>query len=279
MIGSRLVERLKGSIESLTPSSKELDLTTDSNITSYFCNHPEIKIVIHLAAFTNVSESQKQNGDKTSPCYQLNVLGTRNLVNQIKEKNIYMIHVSTDMVFPGDATDPGPYAEDHLVYPDPNRLTWYGYTKALAEQTVISNLPSAAIVRLIYPVLAQNDLKSDYLRAPLAYYAAHQHLYPIFIDQWMNLTDVDEFILVIEKLLENNPSGIYHASSSDITTPYKIMVRLFDLVYGHHNMVKAGSLIATRYFQFGGLLNQQTKQSLGISFSSSNEIIDRFYRK
>lgn len=279
MIGSRLVKKLKESIESLTPSSKELDLTVDSSITSYFCNHPEIRIVIHLAAYTNVSESQKQNSEETSPCYQLNVLGTKNLVGQIRNNNIYMIHVSTDMVFPGDAIDPGPYTEDHLVYPDLNRLTWYGYTKALAEQTVMSNLPSAAVVRLIYPVLAQTDLKSDYLRAPLVYYATHQHLYPIFADQWMNITDVDEFALVIDKLLEKNLSGIFHASSSDITTPYKIMVRLFDLVYGHHNMIKPGSLTATRYPQFGGLLNQQTGQSLGICFSSSNEIIDRFYRK
>ena len=277
MVGSRFVETYPDCKNLLTPDLDVFDLTRPESVAAYFSDHSGIGAVINLAAYTNVSEGQKQKGDKASLCYQLNVVGTQNLVDQIKDKDVYLIHISTDMVFPGDAADPGPYAEDHPINPDENRLTWYGYTKALAERIVTSTLPFTAILRLIYPVVAKYDLKLDYLRAPLAYYEKNHSLYPIFTDQQMNISAVDEICLALSQLLARRPSGVFHAGSSDITTPYQVMVQLFDLVSGHHDMVKPGKTDPTRYPQFGGLLNQETEKRLGIHFSSTKEIIDRLY--
>lgn len=285
MVGSRFVETYKDRENLLTPDLDVFELTRPESVAAYFADHPDIGAVIHLAAFTNVSEGQKQKGDKVSLCYQLNVVGTQNLVDQIKDRDIYLIHISTDMVFPGDVADPGPYAEDHLVEADVNRLTWYGYTKALAERIITSTLPSAAILRLIYPVVANYDLKLDYLRAPLAYFEKNQTVYPIFTDQQMNITPVDEICLCLKELLARRLSGIFHAGSSDITTPYEIMVRLFDAVYGRHDMIKAGSLTEflkaqtdpTRYSKFGGLLVEKTEKVLGLKYSATEKIIAKLY--
>lgn len=277
MVGSRFVETFKEPAKLLTPDLDVFDLTRPESLVAYFSDHPDIGAVIHLAAYTAVSEAQKQKGDKASPCYQLNVVGSQNLIDQIKDKDIYLIHISTDMVFPGDTADPGPYTEDHPISTDTSRLTWYGYTKALAERIVTSILPSAAILRLIYPVVANHEPKLDYLRAPLAYYEKNHSLYPIFTDQQMNISDVDEICAILNCLLEKQPAGIFHAGSSDITTPYEIMTRLFDLVYGHHDLIKPGTVDPTRYPQFGGLTNKETENRLGVHFSSSSEIIVRLY--
>ena len=277
MVGSRFVETYPDCKNLLTPDLDVFDLTRPESVAAYFSDHSGIGAVINLAAYTNVSEGQKQKGDKASLCYQLNVVGTQNLVDQIKDKDVYLIHISTDMVFPGDAADPGPYAEDHPINPDENRLTWYGYTKALAERIVTSTLPSTAILRLIYPVVASYELKLDYLRAPLAYYEKNHSLYPIFTDQQMNISAVDEICLALSQLLARRPSGVFHAGSTDITTPYEIMTQLFDLVYGRHDMVKPGTVDPGRYPQFGGLLNKETEKRLGIHFSTSSEIITRLY--
>lgn len=287
MVGSRFVESYPHPEELSTPDSTEFNLMSVENVATYFADHPEITVVVNFAAYTNVSEAQKQKDDKASLCYQINIVGTQNLLDQIKDKDIYLIHISTDMVFPGDDADPGPYSENHPLNPDPVRLTWYGYTKALAEQAVTKTLPTAVILRLIYPVVKSSDRKLDYLRAPLAHFEAKQSLYPIFTDQQMNISDVDEICQVLNELLSRRLSGIFHAGSSDITTPYEIMTRLFDLVYGHHNMVKPGSLAEflktqsdpTRYPMFGGLLNHRTQELLGVRFSSSAAIISRLYRK
>lgn len=287
MVGSRFVETFDQPAKLLTPDLDVFDMTRPESLTAYFSDHPDIGAVIHSAAYTNVSEGEKQKGDKASLCYQLNVVGTQNLLDQIKDQNIYLIHISTDMVFPGDEADPGPHAEDHPVEADVNRLTWYGYTKALAERIVTNTLPGAAILRLIYPVVKEYALKADYLRAPLAHYEAKKTLYPIFTDQQMNISDVDEICQVLNELLSRRLSGIFHAGSSDITTPYQIMTQLFDLVYGRHDMVKPGGLDdflktvsnPTRYPRFGGLLNHQTQELLGVKFSSSAATISRLYRK
>jgi len=277
MVGSRFVETYSPPENLLTPDHGVFDLTRPGSVTAYFSDHSDIGVVINLAAYTNVSEGQKQKGDKASLCYQLNVVGTQNLVDQIKDKDIYLIHISTDMVFPGDSADPGPYSEDHPVNADESRPTWYGYTKALAERIVTSSLPSTAILRLIYPVVASYKLKLDYLRAPLAYYEKNHSLYPIFTDQQMNISAVDEICLALSQLLARRPSGVFHAGSTDITTPYEIMTQLFDLVYGRHDMVKPGTVDPGRYPQFGGLLNKETEKRLGIHFSTSSEIITRLY--
>src|SRR3989344_5163488 len=214
MVGSRFVETYPDRKNLLTPDLDVFDLTRPESVSAYFSNHSDITAVINLAAYTNVSEGQKQKGDKASLCYQLNVVGTQNLIDQIKDKDVYLIHISTDMVFPGDAADPGPYAEDHPLNPDENRLTWYGYTKALAERLVTASLPSAAILRLIYPVVKEYAIKADYLRSPLAYYEKNQALYPIFTDQHMNISDIDEICLILNQLLGRRLAGVFHAGSS-----------------------------------------------------------------
>lgn len=277
MVGGRFVETYKDPENLLTPDLDVFDMTQPESVANYFSTHPEIGTVINLAAYTNVSEAQKQKGDINSLCYQINVVGTENLVDQIKDKEIYLIYISTDMVFPGDAVDQGPYAEDHPLNPDQKRLTWYGYTKALAEKLVRESLPNAAILRLIYPVVAKYDLKPDYLRAPLAYYEKNHSLYPIFTDQQMNISDVDEICYALNVLINQRLSDIFHIGSSDITTPYQIMTQLFDLVHGNHDMIKPGTVDPTRYPQFGGLLNKETEKRLQIHFSSSSEIVTRLY--
>ena len=277
MVGGRFVETFPEPDQLLTPDLDIFDLTRPESVAVFFSDHLNIGAVINFAAYTNVSEAQKQKGDKASPCYQLNVVGTQNLIDQIEDKDIYLIHISTDMVFPGEVVDPGPYAENHPVNPDQNRLTWYGHTKALAERIVTSGLPSAAILRLIYPVVKKYDPKLDYLRAPLAYYEKNHSLYPIFTDQQMNISDIYEICLALNQLLVRHSSGVFHVGSSDIITPYQIMVQLFDLVYGNYDMIKPGSVDTTRYPQFGGLLNKETEKRLGILFSSSNEIVTRLY--
>ena len=285
MVGSRFVETHPKPDNLLSPDLDVFDMTRPENLAAYFAAHPGIGAVINLAAYTNVSEAEKQKEDKASLCYQLNVVGTQNLIDQIKDKDIYLIHISTDMVFPGDAADPGPYAEDHPVEADKNRLTWYGYTKALAERIVTAAFPIAAILRLIYPVVKEYVLKADYLRAPLAHYEAKKSLYPIFTDQQMNISAVDEICIILNRLLEERLAGIFHAGSSDITTPYQIMTQLFDLVHGHHDMVKPGSLAEflkttsnpTRYPRFGGLANRATQEKLGVKISTAAAIVDRLY--
>ena len=64
MVGSRFVETYPRRGNLLTPDRDIFDLTRPEGAAAYFSGHPDIGAVINLAAYTNVSEGQKQKGDK-----------------------------------------------------------------------------------------------------------------------------------------------------------------------------------------------------------------------
>lgn len=286
MVGSQFVDSHSFNLNLLTPTHEELDITNRDSIKHYLNRHPDITHIVNAIAYTNLTEAQKQRGDTNSPCWLTNVSGVRNLADALLKSDIFFVQISTDYVFSGDKNDPGSYAEDHPLSPDPSRLSFYGYTKAMGERILMDALADrVAVLRLISPVVREYKRKLDYLRFPLEYYEKHGELYPVFTDQQINITDVNEFCVAIRAIIDKKAVGIFHAGSSDITTPYQIMVRLFDSVYGRHDMVKPGSVIEylkalddpARYHVYGGLLNKETQRILGVYFSSSQAIIDRLY--
>lgn len=286
MVGSQFVDSHSSNLNLLAPSREELDVTSLDSIKHYLDRNPDIACVVNAVAYTNLTEAQKQRGDPNSPCWLMNVTGAQNLADALIESDIFFLQISTDYVFPGDKGDPGPYAENHPLGHDPGRLSFYGQTKAVAEQILAEALAGRmAVLRLISPVVREYKRKLDCLRFPLAYYAKYGELYPVFTNQQTNITDVNEFCMAARAIIDKKAVGIFHAGSSDITTPYQIMIHLFDLVYGDHDMVKPGSIIEylktlddpTRYHIYGGLLNKVTEKILGIHYSDSEAIINRLY--
>ncbi len=259
LVGSRFVEMYPKPQDLLTPDLDEFDLLhPDAYLTK---NNPNA--VLNFAAYTNVSEAEKQRDDKSGPCWQINVEGTRSLVSALPV-NTRLIHISTDMVFSGSETDPGPYSKDHRPETNSQLLTWYGYTKAEAERIVGDR---GTIVRLIYPVRAKYDQKSDYFRKHLDLYDQGK-LYPLFTNQQISITFVDEACLALQKIINQNLSGIFHMSCPDTTTPYEIITYLLQKLGKDTSGVQKSSVDPKRYPKFGGL-----KPSF--EFSPWRQVIDK----
>ncbi len=241
LVGSRFVELYPKSQDLLTPNLNEFDL---ANPKEYLAkNTPDV--VLNFAAYTNVSEAEKQKGDKNGSCWQINVEGTRNLVSALPA-NTRLIHISTDYVFSGQN---GPYKETDIPETDQNKLTWYGYTKAEAEKIVGDK---STIVRLIYPVRAKYPLKLDFLRKPLDLFNQGK-LYPLFIDQQISMTFIDEACIYLQKIIDQNLTGIFHMSCPDTTTPYEIITYLLQKLGKDISGIQKSSVDPKRYPKFGGL--------------------------
>ena len=86
-------------------------------------SNQESTTVIHMAAFTNVSQAYQETDDQDGLVYRVNVTGTKNIANACKEFGHYLIHISTDFVFDGQKDEP--YTETDT----PNPIEWYGKTK------------------------------------------------------------------------------------------------------------------------------------------------------
>ena len=287
LVGSRFVELFSEKYRFLTPEIDELDITKKTKV-SKFIKKEKPDAIVHFAAYTNVGEAEDQGGDKNGLCWKINVNGTRNLVDIIDPQITHFIQISTDYVFPGSKKGPGPYDENHKPASNSKDLTWYGYTKAMAEKTVLDKLgKKATILRIIYPVRAKYKLKADYLRKPLELYDQGK-LYPMFSDQQVSITFIDEACMVLNKIIEGKIFGTFHASSSNISTPHELISYLIEKTRGVKNAVvsqsiddfiKKTKLNQSRYPKYGGFKIEKTEKKFGIKFSSWKQIIDKLVKQ
>ncbi|KKR70148.1 MAG: dTDP-4-dehydrorhamnose reductase [Candidatus Woesebacteria bacterium GW2011_GWA2_40_7b] len=282
LVGSRFIELFKGRYDFVTPEYPQFDLTNKEGVLKIVRSvNPDV--VVNFAAYTNVSEAENQKGDESSPCWKINVEGVKNILDALPQKT-HFIQISTDNVFPGSENDPGPYSEDHPTDYKENELTWYGRTKSLGEKEVTKKLgKDATILRLIYPSRSKYDMKSDYLRKPLSLFDEGK-LYPMFNDQQVSISFVDSIAEALDKIIDGDKRGVFHASSEDTGTPFEIITYLIEKARGVKNAVKPSSLAEfvktvdnpVRYPKFGGLRVEKTEKELGIKFGNWKNIVDEF---
>lgn len=283
LVGSFFVESDSNKYQIVAPGYSEIDLTKKETFKKIITKEKP-DLVVHFAAYTDVSRAEDQRNDKSEVCWQTNVLGTKNLALLAKEIGSHFIHISTDYVFPGSKEDPGPHKESDIPEVDSSKLTWYGFTKAEAERVVDKIFgEKRTILRLVYPVRARYPKKLDYLRKHLGLFDQGK-LYPLFNDQQVTITFIDEACLALEKIIEGKRYGNFHASTPDLSTPYELVSYLIEKARGLKDVVKSSSLdeflkspgiSPVRYQKYGGLKVEETQKVLGIKFSPWRQVIDQ----
>ena len=139
------------SIDFVFCSSSELNITDSSNCESVFEKYKP-QFCINAAAYTAVdkAETESEKG------YAINVTGAQNLSSVCKAHNTVLLHVSTDFVFDGLATQP--YSEEAI----PNPTGVYGVTKLQGEQAIQKTWEKHFIIRTswVYSQFANNFMKT-----------------------------------------------------------------------------------------------------------------------
>ena len=275
LVGSRFID-LSPQFNFVTPDLPEFDLTNKKMVTSLIAKeNPDW--IINFAAFTDVNAAELQSGDETGLAWKVNVEGTKNLSDSFKSKNF--IQISTDMVFSGDLSQPGPYAETDTLPDSGEKLTWYGWTKNRAEKIVKDRGDS--ILRLIYPVRAHFDAKLDYIRGALRQYADGK-MYPLFDDQQICIAFIDQIAETLQRIIETDSHGIFHCSS-DTTTPLELISFVVNQLGADSSVIKSISIYdflktqtnPNRYPVWGGLKTKITEEILNLHFSTWQTIVEK----
>ena len=283
LVGSRFTDLYHKETPTITPKSEELDITNKKAVELYFETYKnEFHSVVNFAAFTDVDGAEKEKGNEKGVVYLVNTVGAQNLAEATKAFDKYFIHISTDFVFPGKEENPGPYPEDARLTEKPEELTWYGWTKLVGEKRVRQVNKNASIVRISYPYRAQFAGKLDYARKILSLYD-EGGLYPMFSDQKMTPTFIDEAAKVFYLLLEEKKAGIYHIASCDLTTPFSFAGYILEKARGVKGVLKEGSMkeflkVPGRLPRprLGGLLTEKTRKELGITLMTWREAVNQF---
>ena len=215
LVGSRISELLaeKYELVSLTTSSG-VDITKPESLT-VIKEYRDANFVLHLAAKTDVDgcESDKELGDQ-GEAWKVNAWGASNVAEIWRETGKKIIYISTDFVFDGQKPKGEYYTEEDI----PNPTNWYAVTKYEGEKTVEKSGADYLILRIAYPYRAKFAIRKDFARSIKERLENNQSVKTV-TNHIFCPTFIDDLAGVIDKLIENDLSGIYHAVGASSISP------------------------------------------------------------
>jgi len=194
----------------LSPFDIYLDIT---NYCSVLDTLTQIKpeVVIHAAAITNSNYCATHK----ELAWNVNVLGTQNIVKAIFEVGSRLIFISTDQVYSG-------YKPFSKEYDDPSPICFYGNTKLEAERIVALGCYNYCIARtsLIYGV--SNTCQKSFFdvfvdnlinnRPTRLFYDEYRS--PIFLDNYCEI--------ILELISRSDVRGLYNISGDERVSRYEL---------------------------------------------------------
>lgn len=279
MIGSRFVEQCGGAVEFVNLDlAAGIDITRADQVEEVLGRQPQA-IVVHLAAFTDVSAAYKESGNKQGLVYQVNVLGTRTIAEACKRFGHYLIHISTDFIFDGVNPPEGGYTEKD----EPHPIEWYGQTKLWAEEAVQKSGAKHVICRTAFPFRAKFSQKEDLVRKIISQLKTNS-LPPMFTDQIITPTFIDDLCPVLRMFSEKQPGGIYHCVGSTSLSPFELAQKVA-AVFGIKADIKPSSF---KEFlktdprprqQFLKISNAKLKQDFGYKMETIDDALAALKRQ
>jgi len=271
MIGSRFCELTRNEfdlIEADLGGMIPVDITNRDSIDNFFGSH-NFEWLILFSAFTDVDAAELQKNDKNSSSWQINVEGTKNVAQSCKIRNKKLVYLSTDFVFDGKN---GPYREEDKPARNSKEISWYGWTKSRAEQHV-----KGAVLRVAHPIKKSGiRVANDYVHATPALYRRGK-LYPMFTDQRIQLTWIDDIAKAIEKLIKKPKQGIFHVTNPDWVTPYDLAQHIIgdkSIQKRSIDSLMRSSDIPLRFHKHNTLDVKKTQKLLGIRFKTWRQAVD-----
>lgn len=172
-------------------------------------------LVVNTAAYTAVDAAESDE----PAAFAVNAVGAANVARACSRAGARLVHLSTDYVFDGTASEP--YRVDHPVAP----RSAYGRTKVAGEWAVRALQPDSWVVRTawLYGAGGPNFV------ATMLTLAAQRDTLSVVDDQvgqptWTS--DVAE--LIVRLLAVDPPAGTYHATASGSTTWHGLARAAFD---------------------------------------------------
>ena len=163
-------------------------------------------VIINFIANTNLDycENFKEN------VYELNVIFTEKICKLCTEINSKLIHISSDYVFDGKNGD---YHENDQTNP----VNYYGYTKQLSEEIVLSYSKNVVIrTSSVYDL----KLKMNFIKFVLEKLNKNEKVFA-FDDVFTTPVLIDELIESILKVAASEKSGIFHISGDECISRFE----------------------------------------------------------
>ncbi len=208
-------------IELVNTDVGELDIT-DIDKTIEFVRQVKPYAVINCAAHTAVDACETD----VDNAYKINAIGPRNLSIAARETGAKLMHISTDYVFAGDASEP--YIE--FDTPDPQGM--YGKTKLAGEHFVEQFAKDYFIVRTAW---LYGDGK-NFVKTMLRLSETKDEI-GVVKDQVGSPTSTLELVKIMDTLIWTENYGLFHGTCEGVCSWADFATEIFRLA-GKNTKVK-----------------------------------------
>lgn len=193
-----------------------LDITEENAVKAYFDDY-QIDICINCAAYTAVDKAE----ENSEQAYLINKTAVGHLASICKERNIQLIHFSTDYVYHNDQNHP--FKEEDETAPK----SVYATSKLEGEQLAFAKYPECMVIRTswVYSYYGHNFVKTM-----LRLGAERNHLSVVF-DQIGTPTYAYDIAHAVLQILSKGQgiAGLYHYSNEGVTSWYDFAVAIFEI--------------------------------------------------
>lgn len=229
-LGTDCVRVFRKTHEVLAIDLDEVDITRLSDLEALVQKFMP-NIIINCAAYTQVDNCEIEK----DLAWNVNVTGTENLVKCSEKQGCRLIHISTDYVFDGSKKIPEPYVEKDK----PNPVSYYGKTKYESEKVVRKGAHRHVILRpaWMYGVNGYNFLKT---MLKLALNNPENEI-KVVNDQYGSPTWSYGLALQIQRIIETDAQGIYHATAEGYCTWFELAEYFLNKMQVPHTIVPCTS--------------------------------------
>ena len=167
----------------------EVDISRSETIVNFYSKKP-FDDIINCAGYTSVDQAEKEE----ESALKINTEGLQNLIDFAENKNLSIIHFSTDYVFDGQATEP--YPEEAVTNP----IGIYGNSKLQGEVRLSKSSCKNVTIRTswLFSPFGKNFVKT------VAQIAKGKSALKVVDDQWGRPTYGIDLARTVLKLISTN---------------------------------------------------------------------------
>lgn len=218
-LGTDLRKELKE--ELICPGREDFDVTDFERVRK-FISENSFDVVINTAAFHQVDKCEEE----PEKSFLVNTLSVKNLADICREKDIPLVHYSTDYVFGLDKQRKTPYIEED----PPGPVNIYGISKLAGEYYIRYSIKKYFIIRPsgLFGSAGAEGKGGNFIETMLRL-AKEKGRVKVKDDEFVTPTYTRELAEVTRSLIHTESYGVYHTTSQGFCSWYEFAKKIFEL--------------------------------------------------
>ncbi|MDP1678343.1 MAG: dTDP-4-dehydrorhamnose reductase [Bacteroidota bacterium] len=248
----------------IAPDEKDCDITS-IDFLSKFVDSVRPTVIINCAAYNAVDLAEQQS----DTAYLINTTAVKNIATLCLDKNIFLVHYSSDYVF--DGLKGNLYTEQDTANP----LNIYGKSKRVGEEAILSSGGQYLLFRTswVFGNGTQNFIHK------MLQWSQKNSVLKLTADEVSVPTSTIDLVDITLRAINKKLTGLYHLTNSDYASRYEWGRYIAKQLSIQSTIIPVSISAFPSPAQrplFSAMSNQHLQHDLGITIPDWRDAIRRF---